>query len=229
MFCEFCETSIEESFVYFIYCPECGVELDREEVIITNYFEKGYHYEKIIIFLSKFHGINISLRTLKRRLQSYGLSRKGMNVDEELVRRRMQQELDGPGCLYGYRAMWHTLKLDGIFVPRSVVEQLLKEMDPEGCSSRRGRRLTRRNYVSTGPNYCWHIDGYDKLKPYGFPVHGCIDGFSRKIMWLKVAKTNNNPTIIAKFYLEAAAELGGCPTKVRSDCGIENGIIASLQ
>ena len=22
----------------------------------------------------------------------------------------------------------------------------------------------------------WHIDGYDKLKPYGFPIHGCIDG-----------------------------------------------------
>ena len=36
-FCEFCEASIEESFVY---CPECGVELDREVIIA------GYHYEE---------------------------------------------------------------------------------------------------------------------------------------------------------------------------------------
>lgn len=26
------------------------------------------------------------------------------------------------------------------------------------------------------PNFLWHIDGYDELKPYGFAIHGCIDG-----------------------------------------------------
>lgn len=44
----------------------------------------------------------------------------------------------------------------------------------------------RRCYYSEGPSYVWHLDGYDKLKPYGFPIHGCIDGFSRKILWLEV-------------------------------------------
>ena len=24
----------------------------------------------------------------------------------------------------------------------------------------------------------WHLDGYDKLKPYGFAIHGCIDGLA---------------------------------------------------
>ena len=24
----------------------------------------------------------------------------------------------------------------------------------------------------------WHSDGYDKLKPYGLPIHGCIDGYN---------------------------------------------------
>ena len=23
----------------------------------------------------------------------------------------------------------------------------------------------------------WHLDGYDKLKPYGFAIHGYIDGY----------------------------------------------------
>ena len=27
-----------------------------------------------------------------------------------------------------------------------------------------------------GPNYIWHIDGYDKLSPFGLTIHGCIDG-----------------------------------------------------
>lgn len=28
-----------------------------------------------------------------------------------------------------------------------------------------------------GPDFVWHLDGYDKLKPYGFAIHGCIDGY----------------------------------------------------
>ena len=28
-----------------------------------------------------------------------------------------------------------------------------------------------------GPNQVWHIDGNDKLKKFGFAIHGCIDGW----------------------------------------------------
>ena len=69
---------IEENFVF---CQGCGVELNREEVILTNYFEKGFQYEKILVLLAKFHDISMSLRTLKSRLKSYGLSRRSMNVE----------------------------------------------------------------------------------------------------------------------------------------------------
>ena len=41
-----------------------------------------------------------------------------------------------------------------------------------------------RTYNSMGPNYIWHVDGYDKLKLFGLALSGCIDGFSRRIMWL---------------------------------------------
>ena len=73
------------------------------------------------------------------------------------------------------------------------------------------------------------MDGYDKLKPYGFPIHGCIDGWSRKILWLKVSKSNNHPDIIANFFLDTVTELGGGPLKVRTDCGTENGVMAAMQ
>ena len=59
-----------------------------------------------------------------------------------------------------------------------------------GCELRRSRALQRRRYSSPGPNHTWHVDGYDKLKPFGFPVHGCIDGWSRRIMCLKLTRSN---------------------------------------
>ena len=99
--------------------------------------------------------------------------------DEEFIRQRINDILDGPGCVAGYRSVWHTLKLEGLQVPRDNVEQTIRELDPEGCAERKARRLKRRQFVSPGPNCSWHVDGYDKLKPYGFPFHGTIDGWSQ--------------------------------------------------
>ena len=171
----------------------------------------------------------MSMRTLKSRLKALGLCRRSLEFDEDETRARIQQELDGPGCMAGYRSIWHTLRHENFGVPRQAVEIFLKEMDPEGCEARRRRRLRRRVYVNRGPNHCWHMDGYDKLKPYGFPIHGCIDGFSRKVLWLRVSRINNNPSVVADWYLEAVRDLGGCPAKIRTDCGTENGKVAAAQ
>lgn len=42
-------------------------------------------------------------------------------------------------------------------------------------------------------------------------------------------KSNNHPGIIANFYLNYVAELWGCPVKLRTDCGTENGVMAAVQ
>ena len=76
---------------------------------------------------------------------------------------------------------------------------------------RKARRLRRRKYITEGPNSCWHADGYDKLKPYGFPIHGCIDGYSRRILWLKVTKSNSHANVPAAYYVDTMKELGVCP------------------
>ena len=73
------------------------------------------------------------------------------------------------------------------------------------------------------------MDGYDKLKPWGFPIHGAIDGFSRKILWLNVTRSNNSPDNIAKFYLNVVKEFDGCPVEMITDLGTENGIVAAMQ
>ena len=106
---------------------------------------------------------------------------------------------------------------------------VLKNLDPDGVEERSRQKLRRRNYVSRGPNFTWHTDGYDKLKPYGFPIHGCIDGFSRKIIWLKVGSTNNDPSVIGSYFLKAVERFQKVPRLLLSDRGSENVKICGLQ
>ena len=54
-----------------------------EREIIHNYFNLGYENEVILQFLADYHGIRMSLSTLKRRLRDYGLKR----IEEEKNRR----------------------------------------------------------------------------------------------------------------------------------------------
>ena len=48
-------------------------------------------------------------------------------------------------------------------------------------------------------------------------------------MWLTVARLNNHPEIIFNFYLNCVAGLEGCPVKLGTDCGTENGVMAAMQ
>ncbi|XP_028408713.1 uncharacterized protein LOC114531276 [Dendronephthya gigantea] len=203
-------------------------DTEDEQSLIEYYFSRGFKYKSIIDFLHKRHGIVISERTLRNRLSEYGLRRRSPNFNINDVRRVMSDLLNGPGKMGGYRSMWHALRTQGLQVQRRVVEHLMRELDPEGCQYRRAKRLRRRTYHVPGPNYCWHSDGYDKLKPYGFPIHGCIDGWSRKIIWLHVARSNNKPEIPASFFLRSV-QIYGCPVKLRTDCGTENGTMAAMQ
>jgi len=74
---------------------------------------------------------------------------------------------------------------------RSTVQMMMAVLDSQGAKRRRRRQLKRRVYQNKvregsyifilvshkqGPDFVWHLDGYDKLKPYGFAIHGCIDG-----------------------------------------------------
>ena len=94
----------------------------------------------------------------------------------------------------------------------------------------RSRHILHRHvYNAKGANYVCHIDGYDKIKPYGFAIHGVIDGYSRKILWFKVFARNNNPKMIGKLYLNYASQSKITPRLVRSDRGSENVVIAGFQ
>lgn len=98
-----------------------------------------------------------------------------------------------------------------------------------GVELRGRRRLCRRSYFAKGPNYIWHLDSYDKLKPFGICINGCIDGFSRKIIWMNAYTTSSDPKVIGGYYMDSVERLGGCPRVVRGDRGTENGKVRDFQ
>ncbi len=126
--------------------------------------------------------------------------------------------------------MYQRLVTDyGLVVRKDAVRQVLKILDPEGVQGRLRHRLRRREYRGRGPNRTWHIDGYDKLKPFGLCIHGCIDGYSRRIMWLEVGPSNNNPAIICQYFLNCVKQFGCTAQIIRSDKGTENVNVVVVQ
>ena len=120
------------------------------------------------------------------------------------------------------------LNMNGYQIPRKDVQELLSILDSEGCQLRRAHKLKRCAYHNAGPNAAWHAGGYNKLKRFGFPMHGCINGWSRKIIYLVVTRSNHCPNTVVSFYLNPVEQFG-CPVKLVKDLGTENGEIAALQ
>ena len=97
---------------------------------------------------------------------------------------------------------------------------------PEGTVLRKALALRRRSYTDPGPNFAWHIDGYDKFRPKGFPIPGAVDDFSR---WLKICSSNNDPSHVASLFYDCVKPNRGCLIVLRTDCGTENVTMAAMQ
>lgn len=169
--------------------------MHEREKLIKQYFALGFSQKEILIFLKYSHGISISHRTLKRILSRSNLFRRKRYSKLEDIMNFMQQELEKSAQLHGYR--WFHLKClqSGLVVTQNIIRELLLYLDPIGVDFRKRKRLRRRQYFNRGPHFLWHLDSYDKLKPYGICINGCIDGFSRYIIWLKAGLTSNDPKV----------------------------------
>ena len=202
----------------------------RDEMIKSYFNLLGITAPEIALFLVSVHGIGISLRQLKRILRRLGCTRRRRQSDLNEVVEAVQKELTGSGSLLGYRVMHQRLiNQDGLITTRVVVGHVLRVFDPEGVEHRSQHRLRCRRYRCKGPNYLWHIDGYDKLKPSGFCIHGAIDGFSRWIVWLEVASSNNDPRIVVQYFLDYIRQLGGMARILHGDRGSQNGNLVTTQ
>mgnify|MGYP001799269273 FL=1 len=92
--------------------------------LIERFFQQEYDNRVILDFL-KSQSVEINLATLKRQLQDYGLRRNNVEIEEETLKTIIRETMAGPGELRGYRAIWHSLKLNHhVHVPRHKDPQI---------------------------------------------------------------------------------------------------------
>ncbi|XP_014237102.1 uncharacterized protein LOC106659200 [Trichogramma pretiosum] len=197
---------------------------ESRDQLIMNYFQSLYTYKEIRHLLAVKHNYHISERSLKRILKGLGVRRKNIVESEtELIVKALIEIHSTSGFNLGYRSLWQRLKTEcKLTMKRDTILKYLRIIDPEGIEARSRYRLKRRQYSLSGPNHLWHVDGHDKLKKFGFAIHGCVDGYSRKVIWLNVATINNKPEVIAYYYLQSSISHNCVPCVIRSDKGTEN-------
>ena len=71
-------------------------------------------------------------------------------MDDSEIRTIIREGMRGPGSLSGYRSIWHALRLQHHIqyscdhvVPRKLVAEITKDIDPVWVEERRSRRLKR--------------------------------------------------------------------------------------
>ena len=76
---------------------------------------------------------------------------------------------------HGYKLMHLKCIQAGLVVTQTTIRHLLLILDPRGVQLRKRNRLRRLLYINPRPNFLWHVDSYDKLKPYGICINCAVD------------------------------------------------------
>ena len=85
--------------------------------------------------------------------------------------------------------------------------------------------MRRRKYFVPWPNSLWHLDGHHSLIRWSMVIHGCIDGFSRRITFLKCSNNNLSQTVLDLFLHAIYHDNGLWPLRIRVDHGVENVLV----
>ena len=163
--------------------------------------------------------LGISDSTLYRRRQELGLHESFVDISYE----ELYTVITGVLTQTPYAGESYVsggLRARGIFVQRHRIREILRTIDPVGRALPRRAAIQRRQYNVGASNHMWHIDGNHKLVNWRFVIHGCTDGYSRAIVYLKCAPNNLASTVL-RYFIEGTHEFG-LPLRVRGDHGVEN-------
>ena len=207
--------------------------------LLEDLVKKGYKREEILMTVKKdFPQYTWGcVKTLDRRLRHFALNYIDYDTPLEAVQGAIAQELEGPGSLLGVRAMTKKLRIHhNIKVPRNLVNAAMFDADPQGLEDRQPcNRRKKRNgkFATSGVNWVWSLDGHDKLmgfQNWTFPlaVYGCYDTASRKVLFIKVWKSNSDPNLVGRWYFDHLFNTQVIPSKLRIDRGTETGLLATL-
>ena len=178
----------------------------------------GFTWQKIASIF------RVSCWTIMRRVHFFGrehLSLFSSNTNEQIddiIRDFISRHgsTTGEPYLRGYfRAMGYTIQ-------RRRIRESLNRVDPRNTALRWGALVSRRVYFVPWPNSLWHLDGHHSLIRWGFIIHGCIDGYSRRIIFLRCSTNNLASTVLSLFESAVERDGGLWPSRIRVDYGVEN-------
>ena len=115
--------------------------------MIETLFKLGRQNSEILTEL-KAKGFPISLATLKRRLQAWGMKRIETK-DRAEIKELIKSNIEGIHTDAGYRRMAKILLVhQDTYVKHDTVREIMKELDPDGVISRQKRVLKRRSFTA---------------------------------------------------------------------------------
>jgi hypothetical protein len=186
-------------------------------------FRKSNHSWKEIATI-----LGISRRTLRRYRLRYDYEDPNpfSNITDNELDNLVGQICNQNAGVIGYQFMLAALQDQGHRVSRRRVRASMARTDLLGSLERWATIIPRTVYNVRSPNSLWHMDGNLKLAiTYGFVLHGAIDGYSRRIIYLECNTNNRAPTVLSAF-LRGIASVNAIPHRVRADKGGENRDVA---
>ena len=161
----------------------------------------------------------ISRRVKEFNLQSYsGFSDMSDNELDGILKECISRHGETTGQTL---IMGHLCSL-GLRIQRKRVRKSLVRIDPKNSALRMGIVVHRRKYYVPWPNSLWHLDGHHPLIRWGLVIHGCIDGYSRRVIYLKCNNDNLSDTVLALFMEAVKRDNNLWPSRIRVDRGVED-------
>ena len=199
-------------------------------------YRKGLSDYEISIALSEEFDCTYKPDTIRNlRLQRGFCRRNILQRREELMeqwRAIVEAEFErGMLANYGRNLLYAYFKREypAMQLGQRNLYELAREIDPDGAERRR-RAVNRRRgaYLVPGPNFIWSIDGHCKLDQWGFEIYGCIDAYSRYIVFAHCGYTARTSCATMVLYLNAVRKYELSPMLIRSDKGVETMMLANL-
>lgn len=181
----------------------------------------GFSWTKIAMMMG------VSRWTISRRVKDYGLENmRGFSpLPPAELDNLVRNYMDNHGTTSGQTYVIGYIKSLRYRVQRSRVRECLARLDPRNTALRWGVTVSRRVYSVPWPNSLWHLDGHHSLIRWKLVIHGCIDGFSRRIMFLKCSSNNLAETVLVLFEDAIENDGGLWPSRIRVDRGVENVLV----
>lgn len=171
--------------------------------------------------------LGVSRWTISRRVSMYGLQNltEFSSISDDELDKLVEDFVLSHGKATGQTYVAGYIKSLGIRVQRKRIRSSLARVDPKNTALRWGIVVSRRIYNVPWPNSLWHLDGHHSLIRWKLVIHGCIDGFSRRIMYLSCSSNNLSETVLELFLDAVNLDDGMWPSRIRVDKGVENVLV----